>query len=325
MSKRLIVGVLAVAALVVVGAAGAAVPENTAPPTVSGTAREGASLAASHGTWANNPTSYAYAWQRCASDGTGCSTIPGATKTTYTLAAGDVGRTVRVLVTAANGDGHDVAPSATTAIVDSRNGPKNAARPAVSGDATVGGELTVSNGSWTPAPASYGYQWQRCDTDGTNCLNVGGANGQTYGVRAIDVGNLMRAIVVARTQAGDRGYATSGYSDVVKTDQPPVQSNRPPTIRFLGLSRVGARTYARFRICDDGYGKITIVQRDMKARVPGYSRKFAVRISASCGAFSRSWVLAKRFRTHGRYIVRLQAIDATRHISKPVTRSLFRR
>jgi hypothetical protein len=325
MSKRLIVGMLAVVALVVVGAAAAAAPENTALPTVSGTAREGASLTASRGTWANNPTSYAYTWQRCASDGTGCSNIPSATKTTYTLAAGDVGRTVRVLVTAVNADGHDVARSATTAIVDSKNGPKNSARPAVSGDATVGGELTVSNGSWTPAPASYGYQWQRCDTDGTNCLNVGGANGQTYGVRAIDVGNLMRAIVVARTQSGDRGYVTSGFSDVVKTDQPPVQSNRPPTIRFVGLTRVGARTYARFRVCDDGYGKITIVQRDMKARVPGYTRKFAVRISASCGAFSRSWVPARRFRTHGRYMVRLQAIDATRHISKPVIRSLFRR
>ena len=325
MRKRLIIGMLAVAALVVVGAAAAAAPENTAPPTISGAAREGTALTASHGTWTNDPTSYAYIWQRCASDATGCSAITGATKTTYTLAAADVGRTVRVLVTAVNADGHDLAPSAATNIVDSKNGPKNTARPAVSGDATVGGELSVSNGSWTPAPASYGYQWRRCDTDGTNCLNVAGANGQTYGVRVIDVGNLMRAIVVARTQAGDRAYVTSGYSDVVQTDQPPVQSNKPPTIRFLGLTRVGARVYARFRICDDGTGKVTIVERDIKARVAAYTRRFAVRINAACGAFSRSWVPAKRFRTSGRYVVRLQAIDSTRHISKPVTRSIYHR
>jgi ribosomal protein L20 len=189
---------------------------------------------------------------------------------------------VRVLVAAVNADGHDFAPSAATNVVDSKNGSKNTARPAVSGDATVGGELSVSNGSWTPAPASYGYQWQRCDTDGTNCLNVAGANGQTYGVRVVDVGNLMRAIVVARTQAGDRAYVTSGYTDVVQTDQPPVQSNKPPTIRFLGLTRVGARMYARFRICDDGTGKVTIVERDIKARVAAYTRKFAVRINAAC-------------------------------------------
>jgi hypothetical protein len=325
MSKRLIVGMLAAAALVVVGAAAAAAPENTAPPAITGAAREGTTLTASHGTWSNNPTSYTYIWQRCTSDAAGCTTIPGTTKSTYTLAAADVGRTVRVLVTAVNADGRDTVPSAVTAIVSSKNAPKNTARPVISGDATVGGELTVSNGSWTPAPASYGYQWQRCDTDGSNCVNVPGATGQTYGVRSVDVGNIMRVIVVARTQAGDRGYEVSEFSDLIETDQPPVQANKPPTIRFIGLTRVGVRTYARFRICDDGYGKITIVQRDLKARTPGYTRKFAVRIAASCGVFSRSWVPAKRFRTSGRYVVRLQAIDSTRHLSKPVTRSLYRR
>ena len=91
MRKRMIIGMLAVAALVMVGAAAAAAPENTAPPTISGAAREGTALTASHGTWANNPTSYAYTWQRCASDATGCAAIPAASKTTYTLAAADVG------------------------------------------------------------------------------------------------------------------------------------------------------------------------------------------------------------------------------------------
>ena len=149
-----------------------------------------------------------------------------------------------VLVAAVNADGHDFAPSAATDVVDSKNGSKNTARPAVSGDATVGGELSVSNGSWTPAPASYGYQWQRCDTDGTDCLNVAGANGQTYGVRAS----------TSATSCADRRRADAGrrprvrdvrLHDVVQTDQPPVQPNKPPTIRFLGLTRVGARMYAR--------------------------------------------------------------------------------
>jgi hypothetical protein len=325
MRNRLIIAMLAVAALVVVGAAAAAAPDNTAAPTVTGAAREGTTLTASQGSWANNPTSYAYTWQRCASDSTGCTTIAGATKSTYTLVAGDIGHTVRVLVTAVNSDGRAVAPSATTPIVDSKNGPKNTVKPLVTGDATVGGELSVGNGQWTPAPASYGYQWQRCDTDGTNCVNVAGATGQTYGIRAADAGYVLRAIVVARTQAGDRAYALSGLSDPVQSDQPPVKTNKAPTIRFLGLTRIGARTYARFRVCDDGYGKIAIIQRDIKTGVPGATRRFSVRTYATCGAFSRSWVPAKRFRTSGRYIVRLQAMDSARHISKPVTRSLYHR
>ena len=105
----------------------------------------------------------------------------------------------------------------------------------------------------------------------------------------------MRAIVVARTQAGDRAYVTSGYTDVVQTDQPPVQSNKPPTIRFLGLTRVGARMYARFRICDDGTGKVTIVERGhqgarrrVHAQVRGAHQRRLRRVLAC-------WVPAKRF------------------------------
>ena len=326
--KRLIVGMLAAVALVVTaGTAAAVAPENLTPPAISGTAREGQTLTATNGTWTNNPTprSYAYMWQRCASDATGCANISGASKSTYTVASADVGHTLRVLVTAVNPDGHAVASSPPTDVVASKNGPKNTGRPSVSGDATVGSELSVSNGSWTPAPASYGYQWQRCDTDGTNCFNVPGATGQTYSIRSTDVGDLMRALVTARTQAGDRATAVSSYSDVVKTDQPPVQSNKPPTIHFLALTRVGMKTYARFRVCDDGYGKITILERDIKPGAAAYNRRFAVVISASCGAFTRVWIPAPRFLTSGRYTVRLQAMDKTRRISTPVTRSLSQR
>ena len=51
------------------------------------------------------------------------------------------------------------------------------------GDATVGQELTADSGTWTNTPASYAYQWQRCDLDASVCFDVGGATGKTYGVR----------------------------------------------------------------------------------------------------------------------------------------------
>ncbi len=80
-------------------------PEDTALPAVSGTAQQGSALSTSNGTWANGPTSYAYAWERCNSGGGECTTIPGASASAYTLQEEDVGHTIRSVVTASNAAG----------------------------------------------------------------------------------------------------------------------------------------------------------------------------------------------------------------------------
>jgi Calcineurin-like phosphoesterase len=90
-------------------------PVNVSLPTISGTAIEGSTLTASHGTWGNSPTSFAYQWQDCASNG--CSGIPGATKSTYTLQLSDVLDTVQVVVTATNAGGSASAVSRPTGVV----------------------------------------------------------------------------------------------------------------------------------------------------------------------------------------------------------------
>ncbi len=90
------------------------VPVNTGAPVISGTAVEGSILKSTNGSWSNSPTSYAYQWQDCNSAGAACATITGATASTYTLKAGDVGHRVRSLVTAANVTGSS-APAASVA------------------------------------------------------------------------------------------------------------------------------------------------------------------------------------------------------------------
>ena len=94
------------------------VPVNTAPPTISGSAAVGQTLTASPGSWSNSPTSYTYVWQRCNSTGSSCSPIGGATASTYTVQAADLGSTIRVAVTAMNSGGSSApATSGATAVV----------------------------------------------------------------------------------------------------------------------------------------------------------------------------------------------------------------
>jgi uncharacterized protein YukE len=78
-------------------------PLNSALPAVSGTTTQGQVLSATTGTWSGTSTiTYAFQWRRCDSAGASCVSIAGATSSTYTLVALDVGSTIRIDITATN-------------------------------------------------------------------------------------------------------------------------------------------------------------------------------------------------------------------------------
>lgn len=113
---------IALAAFGVIGVgsatAAAAPPQNTSPPTISGTAQRGQTLTADPGVWSGTqPITFTYQWRRCNRDGGNCSNIAAAVDKTRVPNAADVGKTLRVVVTAKNTDGSTDATSVPTGVV----------------------------------------------------------------------------------------------------------------------------------------------------------------------------------------------------------------
>lgn len=315
----LAIGTVAGAVSVWAAPAVAAPPANTAPPTITGTARVGDTLTAQNGTWSNNPTAFQYQWQRCNTAGVSCANIGGAVQRTYLLTPQDAGRTVRVRVTGINADGAVNARSAPTAVVQPSAAPRSTARPAITGEPEVGQELTAEEGTWTNTPTSFGYQWQRCDLDAISCVPVAGATGKTYGVRAADVGFRLRVEVTARNASG-AGSAQSSPSGIVVPAVP--ITNQRPTVSMVSVRFLGARVYARFRICDDSPRNLTILATDSRPGRVSQTRRFTTRLAPDpCGVYTRSWVPAQRFRGRGRYTVTVAVRDTSGRTSAPVRRS----
>ena len=159
-------------------------PQNTGVPSLSGIANERQVLSVGTGTWTGSPTSYSYQWRRCDTSGSGCSDIGQAAGTTYTLAAGDVGATVRVAVTASNGGGSSTANSLPTATVGSPLPPYAAAVLADSAEAywrlqEANGATTVadlsSNGhSATPTNVTFGIASPLTSETGDTAISLTG-------------------------------------------------------------------------------------------------------------------------------------------------------
>lgn len=86
--------------------------------------------------------------------------------------------------------------------------PVNGSPPKIVGRAVLGQTLSEARGGWANSPSMFVYQWEDCDSSGSNCTAIAGANGLTYQVAASDVGHAVRVVETA-LNAGGTGSAAS--------------------------------------------------------------------------------------------------------------------
>jgi subtilisin family serine protease len=112
--------------------------------------------------------------------------------------------------------------------------PVNMGLPVASGSAQQGSTLSASTGSWQNAPASYAYQWLRCDSTGATCGSIAGATQSTYQLGAADVDSTLRVQVTASNASGSAS-AVSAQTAVVAA---------PTSSGTLGTTTVGGSSFA---------------------------------------------------------------------------------
>lgn len=190
---------------------------NTVAPAISGAVQRASVLTASRGTWAGQGNTYAYQWQR---DGVN---IFDATGTSYTPTVADVGKQLRVLVTATNPEGTVTAASTATVPVPSSL-PVNSARPVLTGTAARGALLTGTTGTWTGIGNQPSYQWQS-SLDGVSWTAIANATSSARTVTTSDVGRYLRLLVTMTNPEGTSSVAS--LATVPVSAAPPVNTVRP--------------------------------------------------------------------------------------------------
>ncbi len=175
-------------------------PVNTLAPALSGTAKRGATLSATHGTWTNPGNTYTYQWQSSADGSVTWTNIIGASAAKYTVQVADEGHELRVQITTSNVDGLASADSTPTVAVVAVP-PVNSSLPKITGTALFGDTLHATTGTWTSSLTSYVYQWQS-SPDGSTWTSISSASTSTYTVQPSDEAHELRVQVTASNPDG---------------------------------------------------------------------------------------------------------------------------
>ena len=173
-------------------------PTAAVRPSVSGTLQQGSHLAAHPGTWlGGGPVTFAYQWYRCDTNAAHCSSVHGATKSTYLEVAKDAGHTLALTVRATDTSGTATAYAPVVGVVAATAALAATKAPALAGKPVTAQTLTVKAAAWTAKPGALTYAWLRCNPNGRACSGIAGAATSRYVLTADDRGHEIVAAVHA--------------------------------------------------------------------------------------------------------------------------------
>ncbi len=225
---------------------GSGPPKNVSYPTITLATGDsspvlGHFLTTSIGTWDGAfPISYKYQWKRCdAADPVNgvCVEIAGATSSFYTPTASDVGKRLRVQVTATNSLGTTPQNSEVTAPTIALT-PVNRATPQIVGNNVVDQTLSLTGGRWEGStPITFTYSWRRCNPVGdlATCVQIPGATGATYVPTVADIGFSIRVWITGTNPAGSDFVITNHTFPVVDKQHFAPSASTSPSIAGTAL------------------------------------------------------------------------------------------
>jgi hypothetical protein len=209
-------------------------PSSTSGPTVAGQLQQGKKLTALSGTWLGTGTiTYAFQWYRCDANAAHCSSIHGATKSTYTQVAKDVGQSLGLTVRGTDSTGTAEAYASVSGLVAGATSPFAAtAQPVIAGDPIVGTAVSVQNAVWTATPTATTYTWLRCNPNGRACAPIAAQTASTYTLATDDLGHTLVAAATG-TSGTAKVTALTTHSAVVRTAPGPIASAAPTVAGIL--------------------------------------------------------------------------------------------
>jgi hypothetical protein len=194
-------------------------------PTITGTARVGATLTVNAGTWAPAPVNLAYSWK------SGTTSLGSASTLVVPVSA--LGKTITVTVTGSK-TGYTPVTLTSSPTASVAAGTLTGPTPTITGTAKVGSTLTGHAGTWTPSPVTLTYQWK------ANGASISGATASTYKISGSDAGKKITVTVTG----SKTGYTTVAKSSASTAAVAPGTLTSPtPTI--TGTAKVGSTLAAK--------------------------------------------------------------------------------
>ena len=210
-------------------------------PVINGTAQAGETLTADTTGIedGNGLARVQFRFQWVSHDGSADTDIAGATDSTYTLAASEEGKSIKVRVafTDRGGYAESLTSAATATVAAAPNSPATGA-PTISGTAQVGETLTADTSGIADADglsgATFTYQW--IANDGTADTDIQDATDSSYTLVAADEGQTIKVRVSFTDDAGN-GESLTSAATAAAAARPNTPATGVPTIS--GTAQVG--------------------------------------------------------------------------------------